>query len=354
MWSGDQLLWEIKSAEGPYAADAGGTVSYTHAGGIDRPLAITKSGVGSIIPHQNWRGQLARGTYGAGTGKPLGKSSDCTSYPPVNCVPVPWPGWNTSAWHEDAARPEMTGTEHYWMGSLAVGMRDASGQMYMRNRYYDPQTGQFTQPDPIGLAGGMNVYGFAAGDPVTYADPSGLVICTESRQQQQQIENTYQVTILWGSDGCVRSGSAITARPGSHSLEGFQNDLRRVASARTLFNFVVPNRGWSPRHYQGSRIYNTWSESNHFTVVIDENRPSGYGYEQGGACLYSRSYPFYLKVAHELGHALDVLNGEPENDETSATSYENRYRAVLRGYNPVQFGNLPTRERWRCETDAEM
>jgi hypothetical protein len=30
-------------------------------------------------------------------------------------------------------------------------MRDASGQMYMRNRYYDPQTGQFTQPDPIGL-----------------------------------------------------------------------------------------------------------------------------------------------------------------------------------------------------------
>jgi uncharacterized protein RhaS with RHS repeats len=28
------------------------------------------------------------------------------------------------------------------------GMRDASGQMYMRNRYYDPQSGQFTQPDP--------------------------------------------------------------------------------------------------------------------------------------------------------------------------------------------------------------
>jgi hypothetical protein len=39
-WSGDQLLWEIKSADGPYAADAAGTVSYTHAGGIDRPLAI--------------------------------------------------------------------------------------------------------------------------------------------------------------------------------------------------------------------------------------------------------------------------------------------------------------------------
>jgi uncharacterized protein RhaS with RHS repeats len=53
-------------------------------------------------------------------------------------------------------------------------MRDASGQTYMRNRYYDPATGQFTQPDPIGLAGGLNSYGFAAGDPVTYSDPYGL------------------------------------------------------------------------------------------------------------------------------------------------------------------------------------
>jgi hypothetical protein len=36
------------------------------------------------------------------------------------------------------------------------------------------RTGQNTQPDPIGLAGGLNSYGFAAGDPVTYSDPYGL------------------------------------------------------------------------------------------------------------------------------------------------------------------------------------
>jgi RHS repeat-associated protein len=61
-----------------------------------------------------------------------------------------------------------------WYGGLVDGMRDASGQMYMRNRYYDPATGQFTQTDPIGIAGGLNVYGFADGDPVAYADPYGL------------------------------------------------------------------------------------------------------------------------------------------------------------------------------------
>jgi hypothetical protein len=34
--------------------------------------------------------------------------------------------------------------------------------------------GQFTQPDPIGLAGGLNAYGFAGGDPISFRDPFGL------------------------------------------------------------------------------------------------------------------------------------------------------------------------------------
>jgi RHS repeat-associated protein len=61
-----------------------------------------------------------------------------------------------------------------WMGSLVDGGRDPSGQMYMRNRFYDPTTGRFTQEDPIGLAGGINLYGFAGGDAVNFSDPYGL------------------------------------------------------------------------------------------------------------------------------------------------------------------------------------
>jgi hypothetical protein len=41
-------------------------------------------------------------------------------------------------------------------------------------RFYDSATGRFTQPDPIGLAGGLNTYGFANGDPVNFSDPFGL------------------------------------------------------------------------------------------------------------------------------------------------------------------------------------
>ncbi|HBD35725.1 MAG TPA: hypothetical protein DC084_19300, partial [Cupriavidus sp.] len=33
-----------------------------------------------------------------------------------------------------------------------------TGLHYNRHRYYDPGSGRFTSKDPIGLAGGINVY----------------------------------------------------------------------------------------------------------------------------------------------------------------------------------------------------
>ncbi|BDR54517.1 hypothetical protein KIMH_06280 [Bombiscardovia apis] len=38
---------------------------------------------------------------------------------------------------------------------------DESGLHYNRFRYYDPDTGQYISPDPIGLSGGINPYGYA-------------------------------------------------------------------------------------------------------------------------------------------------------------------------------------------------
>jgi hypothetical protein len=44
----------------------------------------------------------------------------------------------------------------------------------MRNRWYDPQTGRFLSQDPIGLAGGVNLYAYAGNNPTSFSDPFGL------------------------------------------------------------------------------------------------------------------------------------------------------------------------------------
>ena len=55
---------------------------------------------------------------------------------------------------------------------------EETGLHYNLFRYYDPHIGRFTQQDPIGLAGGENVYQFAANVQI-WIDPLGLArFCT--------------------------------------------------------------------------------------------------------------------------------------------------------------------------------
>ncbi len=49
-----------------------------------------------------------------------------------------------------------------------------TGLYYFRARWYDPITGRWLSPDPIGIAGGLNMYVFAVNNPVNFTDPYGL------------------------------------------------------------------------------------------------------------------------------------------------------------------------------------
>jgi RHS repeat-associated protein len=53
---------------------------------------------------------------------------------------------------------------------------ELSGLMHYRARWYDSQQGRFISEDPIGFAGGTNLFVYVANNPVSYVDPSGYIL----------------------------------------------------------------------------------------------------------------------------------------------------------------------------------
>jgi RHS repeat-associated protein len=188
--TGDSQYWENDTAAviRPWFQNNGdqdpsryfGRVVYAHAGGIDHPVSITRYQYVHALD-DNWQRLAQPRTIPRATIMPFwntlgdaplgaftnGELEFCLT-PITDCEAVLWP----FKW---AAYDRQRGpVSHNWEGSLLEGGRDKSGLDFRRNRLYEPQTGRFTQEDPIGLSGGLNLYGFASGDPVNFADPFGL------------------------------------------------------------------------------------------------------------------------------------------------------------------------------------
>jgi RHS repeat-associated protein len=101
-----------------------------------------------------------------------------------------------------------------WYGSLIWDQQDATGYQYKRNRYYDPTTGRFTQEDPIGLAGGLNLYGFANGDAVNFSDPFGLQCTSRNRSGFWCQVGWFIHDVIVGPEGDANDDTQGLASPG--------------------------------------------------------------------------------------------------------------------------------------------
>jgi RHS repeat-associated protein len=153
------------------------------------------AGLGGVLDHEGSRlvTELQGGTYailkryvhGPGSDEPL-VSYDGT-------------GSATRRWlHADergsiVALSDVTGAvtarnrydEYGLPAATNVGRFQYTGQKWLpvlglydyKARTYDPRLGRFLQPDPIGYGAGMNMYAYVGGDPVNFADPSGLRPC---------------------------------------------------------------------------------------------------------------------------------------------------------------------------------
>jgi RHS repeat-associated protein len=165
VWDGSQILYEIRDPDGNGGPPRRyGTLGYIHGRELDAPLAYTDG----TMPVPDWRGLYQGSVLTSGPG------ADCATGGGGNpCVSINWPAANVAMNFRGWANGQGP-TQDTWKGSLTTSMRDGTGLLYRRNRYYDPLTGRFTQLDPIGVAGGSNGYGFVGGDPVNSSDPFGL------------------------------------------------------------------------------------------------------------------------------------------------------------------------------------
>jgi RHS repeat-associated protein len=306
VWAGERELWEIQTIAWPQDSVSGywendtlslyiapamppnsyiwfdpsplfGRVGYTYGPALDEPLSITKFGHAdfsagnplqghpfqpfTVVPHWNGRGRPDYGLFADG------------QYRRVDGGRFALTRWQHGVFalsQEEGVLSQMVAEQSYpvtyaWLGTLVQDKEDETWTRYRRNRYLDPLTGQFTQEDPIGLAGGLNLYGFAGGDPINFSDPFGLCPGLPGCPDTGAITSTaFDPLALFG--GLIAGGiKAIGARWAARTfLRGAAADATAVSAAQgaatvagSLVDDVAAATGGTVRALargQGSRI----------------------------------------------------------------------------------------------------
>ena len=86
----------------------------------------------------------------------------------------------------------VTGESHNPFRYCGEYLDAESGLIYLRNRYYDPQTGRFITEDPA--KDGTNWYVYCGNNPVMFVDPSGLIpSLVDAAEMASRSYNTYDM-----------------------------------------------------------------------------------------------------------------------------------------------------------------
>jgi RHS repeat-associated protein len=304
-------------SDGPSGGPNGlayGVVGYTYGLSIDEPITITRTGSTNssvpnpavVFPHTGWRGMLSLITNADGNRNdcPIGGNS---------CIPIDVPGANATV---DRGR-KVEAEPLSWFGSLASNAAEQSGLQYKRNRFYDPKRGQFTQEDPIGLGGGLNLYGFASGDPVNRSDPFGLLDDVYQNEYGKEVGRTkkggpdnyflvtggetyrldYKLTEASTPYTIVRDPAmfdtearalATEAAPdytnrvsvAIHSLPGGTLDFKRLLPDRSLWN--AGDGLYTHKHAVGNAAWGFYMKQHGFSLETALNGASAQGKSVGG------------------------------------------------------------------------
>jgi RHS repeat-associated protein len=114
------------------------------------------------------------------------------------------------------------GLTSYTPLGYAGGYTDPDGLIYLINRYYDPQTGQFLSVDPQ-LSETQSPYGYAEDDPVDNADPTGANPWVRTQSHNFDTTSatiTVGACLALGNDANIGGNFCISGVKVIHSAHG--------------------------------------------------------------------------------------------------------------------------------------
>ncbi|WP_260262113.1 RHS repeat-associated core domain-containing protein [Vibrio intestinalis] len=162
---------------------------------------------------------------------------------------------------------------------------EESGLHYNRHRYYNPDSGSFITPDPIGLAGGLNNYQYAV-NPTGWIDPLGL-----KQVEKKGIEDDTET--IYGPD-----------------FQKILSDLRGK-------NFATPHDGsvfWTGYQQGNQQAAMKWAKANGKSTI--EMTPGGKWLE--GLDLYGPNSPVSVEEADNLWRAASAQFARGASGEVNA------------------------------------
>ena len=131
-----------------------------------------------------------------------------------------------------------SGTSNPWHYS-SKRLDPETGWIYFGRRYYDPATGRWTTPDPIGFADGPNLYAYVKNNPLTHFDHYGL------RGVPPAAGNAGSGTASGGRSG-VRSGAPCTGGRSDSNRRGVEFSRPDPSNFRSNNNRRCSGRLASP------------------------------------------------------------------------------------------------------------
>jgi RHS repeat-associated protein len=143
LYDGENILGETRT-------DSTGiqVFTYVHGPGVDEPLARRNASGALVYYHADGLGSVVNMTEESGS------VVQSRRYDAWGNIEI------------GSSEPGYAFTGREW--------DPESGLYYYRARYYDPRIGRFISDDPIGFAGGINLYAYVDGNPTSEIDPLGL------------------------------------------------------------------------------------------------------------------------------------------------------------------------------------